>query len=694
MTVHHSSTGHNSRQSQVLADSLPSELKAVRHWVGFRLLQRRGKVTKVPIDPKTGRKASSTNPSTWVPFDDAWDFHQAGRADGVGFVFADDDPFSGIDLDNCLNPQTGELTPFAADVVRKADSYTEISLLGRGVKLIVRGKLPPGVRCVNRKLGIEMYSRGRFFALTGNRLTRTPATINERQAELEGIHAGAFEERKQTAVAGHQADAPARCCELSDQEILDRARNAKNGAKFARLFAGDADGYGSESEADLAFCSEVAFWVGPDPERIDRIFRQSGRMRDKWEREDYRRRTISKALVGRTEYYGPATPIAQLRYSSDGQGNHQGNGKGLATIQLGPFALRPERARKTPGGKIVQPVVVVAGEKIVDRITVADSAAGRREAGKLLAQHFAEDAAERKQIPGVLTQLIALAAEQLDAGHNPSGLTLADIVRRDVPPVFRLAYRTDRGAWSEARGAEVTRVDFATFLSNRLLSAAATAGDAPADASGNISRLALARAIRVELEAAWGDLIEQLPAAPAAALGKNTAAGRKFWEAMVRLWTATRTFEVTKGTESTSVESVVARASLISRVRTQARDYLDGTVTARAREKWRETQRAFACWWRPCVRSDGELTLALAMRWELTGQIGLELPGVSDQLSLSELGVRFGVVDPHPPVTTMLSGGTQRLVVLSAELTAELLAVPVDSLPDTASGDAGDASDA
>jgi hypothetical protein len=91
---------------------------------------------------------------------------------------------------------------------------------------------------------------------------------------------------------------------LSDEEIIERAHAADNGEKFRRLWSGDTSGYGSASEADAALCSLLAFWTGPEPERIDSLFRRSGLCREKWaEREDYRQRTIERALRDRTEYY-------------------------------------------------------------------------------------------------------------------------------------------------------------------------------------------------------------------------------------------------------------------------------------------------------------------------------------------------------------------------------------------------------
>jgi hypothetical protein len=57
----------------------------------------------------------------------------------------------------------------------------------------------------------------------------------------------------------------------------------------------------------------------------------------------------------------------------------------------------------------------------------------------------------------------------------------------------------------------------------------------------------------------------------------------------------------------------------------------------------------------------------------------LALPGVTDQSSLASLGRRFGVIDPSPSVTDRLSGGTERLAVLSLSVTEELLSQPEES---------------
>jgi primase-polymerase (primpol)-like protein len=93
-------------------------------------------------------------------------------------------------------------------------------------------------------------------------------------------------------------------------QILEKAGSARNGAKFRRLYySGDISGHTSHSEADLALCSMLAFYCGPDPARIDELFRGSGLFRSKWNRADYRDSTIRLALEGRKEYYSPRQKV-------------------------------------------------------------------------------------------------------------------------------------------------------------------------------------------------------------------------------------------------------------------------------------------------------------------------------------------------------------------------------------------------
>lgn len=124
------------------------------------------KYTKVPYSPSNPQmKARTDDPSTWSDFAKAVIVAQdSGWTVGIGFVFIDADPYVGIDLDKCRDPATGSIEDWALEIIRKLNSYTEISPSGTGAKIIIRGT-KPGPKC--RKGNIEIYETGRFFTLTG-----------------------------------------------------------------------------------------------------------------------------------------------------------------------------------------------------------------------------------------------------------------------------------------------------------------------------------------------------------------------------------------------------------------------------------------------------------------------------------------------------------------------------------------------
>ena len=152
-------------------DKIPEELKSRAQWVNWRIVQRSGKKTKIPMQPN-GYAASSTDPKTWSSFD----LLGPGL---IGFVFSPDDPFIGIDLDGCRNPKTGKLDDWARDVVVRMNTYTEISPSKTGVKMFGttneiwkhKNKIEiDGAGHGGKKPGIEVYDCGRYFAITGERI--------------------------------------------------------------------------------------------------------------------------------------------------------------------------------------------------------------------------------------------------------------------------------------------------------------------------------------------------------------------------------------------------------------------------------------------------------------------------------------------------------------------------------------------
>ena len=146
----------------VRVENIPRELKARPQGVVWKMEEREGKSTKVPYTPRTGRKASSTDLTTWGTLEEALEVMD--RYDGIGFVLCSGDPYTGIDLDHCRDPVTGEIEPWALRIISSLDSYAEVSPSGTGIHVIAKGKAPK-----NGKRGkLEMYSSERFFTITGH----------------------------------------------------------------------------------------------------------------------------------------------------------------------------------------------------------------------------------------------------------------------------------------------------------------------------------------------------------------------------------------------------------------------------------------------------------------------------------------------------------------------------------------------
>jgi len=301
-------------------DAIPPELRAKKRFTAWRSVDRgEPKPAKVPYSPKTLKKASSTAPSDWAPFDDALAYARVAHLDGVMRAFDPDDGMVGIDFDNCRDPDSGELTERVAAYVKRLDTYCEVSPSGTGVKLWAYGSLPPH----GRKRGdVEMYDRGRFFTLTGQHLEGTPATVAYRPDAIAAIHREVFGDAPAAMAADRDGPVPA--LELGDEEILRLAdQSPHNGPRFRRLWAGDtsdyaADGNDGASEADGALCEMLAYYGGPDPDRITRLFSRSGLYREKWDRADYQDRTIRLALKRKTRFYGDGVRPSPKAVGSDG----------------------------------------------------------------------------------------------------------------------------------------------------------------------------------------------------------------------------------------------------------------------------------------------------------------------------------------------------------------------------------------
>ena len=284
-----------------ITENVPTELANYPHWVSWSgTLGQNGKIKKIPINPRSGRFAQTNASGTWGTFEEAVGFSHEHNLPGIGFVFSEHDDFVGIDFDDCFDPATGVIEPEVQEVIQRLDTYTEISPSGRGIHVIAKGKLPAG----SRKAGkVEIYDDRRFFTITGKPFNGTPAEIRERKKEIREVYQSLFPK------AETKSKSPSKEAQIDDQALLELAKNAENALKFNQLWEGRFSAYPSHSEADLALCRMLAFWTGLDAEQMDRLFRQSGLFRPKWDvphyggKKTYGQATIEKALSFESEVY-------------------------------------------------------------------------------------------------------------------------------------------------------------------------------------------------------------------------------------------------------------------------------------------------------------------------------------------------------------------------------------------------------
>lgn len=264
-------------------DNIPVELRTLPNWIVWRLEYRSDanghidperKPTKVPYQPwQGGKKAAANRPAEWGSFEQACSapltlvgpcsplapVEETGFS-GIGFMFGDNDPYTGIDLDDTHGDT--EAYQRQLKIFREFNSYSELSPSGTGLHIIVRGKLAYG----RRRAFIEVYSRDRFFTMTGNVQNAVP--VADRQQLLDLL----FEQLGGAPTEYNIEEKPQ---SETDEAIIERAAAAVNGEKFTKLFTGNwHSDYPSQSEADMALVDIIAFYT-QNKEQIRRIYRQS-----------------------------------------------------------------------------------------------------------------------------------------------------------------------------------------------------------------------------------------------------------------------------------------------------------------------------------------------------------------------------------------------------------------------------------
>jgi putative DNA primase/helicase len=280
-------------------EALPKELKDRGAFCLWKYEERDGRRTKVPYQI-SGLKADSTNKDTFTEFTSATS-HMVGY-DGIGIgVFGD---VCAIDIDHCV--ENGVFSNMAEAIIAQMDSYTEYSPSGIGVRILFKATLQTYDKgryyINNQKIGLEVYVAGytnRFVTVTGNHISGSG--LEERTEALAEVLDKYMKKANKPKTALITPGSY-----LSDESVLEKAASSKQADKFNALWNGQFPDGESHSEADSALCAMLSFWCGGDIEQMDRLFRMSGLYRKKWERNDYRKSTLSKAVAICSDFYKPA----------------------------------------------------------------------------------------------------------------------------------------------------------------------------------------------------------------------------------------------------------------------------------------------------------------------------------------------------------------------------------------------------
>lgn len=236
-----------------LESVLPKELRDIPRWVGWRYEDHgEQKPTKVPIDPKTGSNASSTDSATWAPFWKAVSGMEKFHLNGIGIVL-DGTGLIGVDVDHCLSVN-GAPGPVAREIMQLfSDCYTEKSPSKRGLRIFVKGKLPAGRRKNKR---FEVYENKRFMTVTGWKLPDAPVAVPQVNGRLSEFHARFIEARNiQTRTkAGEQSGDS---CRFEPGKRHDEILKAV--ARFRRL--------GASRDEALIFAQRLAELNNPQGSR-------------------------------------------------------------------------------------------------------------------------------------------------------------------------------------------------------------------------------------------------------------------------------------------------------------------------------------------------------------------------------------------------------------------------------------------
>jgi putative DNA primase/helicase len=235
--------------------------------------------TKLPFQV-SGRCAKSNDPSTWTTFERALAAYRGGGFDGLEFMLGDG--WAGLDVDHCY----GDLDDHQW-FLDQLLGYVDRSPSSKGCKVF--GRSPR----IGGQIDFAVYPPARTTWSSPRPFTVTGHGHGDPTVDITAFLNDWFPAKPTAPPSTREGYALADT--FNDYDLAMQMFGADNGDKALALWRGDLSAHGGDhSRADLALITILAFWTNYNLDRVDRMFQQSGLMRDKWNTGSYRTATLGK----------------------------------------------------------------------------------------------------------------------------------------------------------------------------------------------------------------------------------------------------------------------------------------------------------------------------------------------------------------------------------------------------------------